>query len=148
MTRSGKLMTRSGKFAAGTAIAALLSLGAAPALAQSGAAAEQGATGPAPTQQDAAAYPDTLLEAFATAAVEVSEVRADYARRLAEAEDRGEAEALVSEAQERMIAAVEAEEDITVEQYSAIATSAETDPELAERLALLIEERTGAPGEG
>jgi len=91
-------------------------------------------------------FTDEELTAFVTAALDVWNVREDYAAQIAEAEDEAAALALVAEAQAEMVAAVEEADDITIERYTEIGTAAEEDPVLATRLNEMISaEVSGEP---
>jgi len=88
-------------------------------------------------------FTDEELTAFVTAALDVWNVREDYAAQIAEAEDEAAALALVAEAEAEMVAAVEEADDITIERYTEIGTAAETDPVLAARLNEMISAEVG-----
>ena len=126
------------------ALAALLAT--APAWAQTEGTTEATPVPPAEgtTDQDVAAtFDDATLEAFVTAALDVREIRTDYETRIAEAGDQAAAEELATEAREEMLQAVEASGDITVEEYMAVGTAAQSDAALAERLTALFQEQGG-----
>jgi len=95
----------------------------------------------APPPAVAADFTDSQLEAFADAALRVAEIRDEYQIALAEAESEAEQEELVTEGNGAMLAAVEDAPGITIEEYIIIGEAAAADPELGERLAMLIETR-------
>ena len=149
-----------------TAIAAMFALSGAPAFAASHGMTEDDATdmqdgmntgdevqaeGGAETDDGTmtagTGFTDAQLDAFVTAALDLRAIREDYARQIAEAADEAAAEALVVEAEAEMLAAVEATDDITPEEYMAIGNAAQTDPELAERLTARFEAEMQMPGE-
>lgn len=144
-----------------SAAAALLALAAGPLAAQGDdtAATTEGTDGTVQAETGAtdmetgdgeavAGYAPATLEAFASAAIDLNEVRAEYADRIAAAADRAEAEALVAEAQAALVNVVRDAENITVEEYAEIGNAAQQNPELAERLTMLIQERAEAMGLG
>lgn len=92
---------------------------------------------PMQQQQQPAAEPhsfsDSELEQFASAFVEVEEVRNEYGPRLGEADDMEAATEIQQEANELMTQAIE-DSGLTVETYNAIAQSTQTDPELREQI--------------
>lgn len=92
-------------------------------------------------------FTDEQLDAFVTAAMDMREIREDYAQQIAEAADESAAEALVIEAQEKMLAVVEETDSITPEEYVAIGSAAQTDAELAARLSARFEAEMQVPGE-
>lgn len=120
-----------------TAAIALAAMGAgAPAaFAQATAPADQqGATG-TQTQMGTmtSEISDQDLERFTSAEAKVSDIRDDFSERLSQAEDQSEAQALQLEAQEKMVEAVQSE-GLAVPKYNEIATRAQTDPELQQRM--------------
>ena len=75
------------------------------------------------------------------AAVDLSTVRTEYEQKIAEAPSEEDAQQLAIEGQARMVEAVESADGITIEEYNEIGTAAQADPELAQRLTMLIEEK-------
>ena len=132
------------------ALAALLA--AAPAFAQTeGTPAPETAPVPeagAEGQEMAANFDDATLQAFVAAALDVRDIRMDYEGRIAEAADETAAEELATEAREEMLQAVENTDNITVEEYMAVGTAAQTDQELAQRLTMLFQEQDGGDVSG
>lgn len=124
---------------AATAVAAGLALAGAAALP----AAAQDDAPEAPEAPEAAApadFSDSQLEAFAQAAVDVAEIRDQYAMELNEIEDQAEQEQLVEEGNAAMLAAVEDNPDITLDEYLEIGEAAAADPELGERISTMIQD--------
>lgn len=80
------------------------------------------------------AVPDALLDSFIVAALSVSEIAESYQGRMQSAEDDAARQALASEAQAEMVAAVEETDGITVEEYMNISQAARADEELNQRL--------------
>lgn len=110
------------------ATAMSLAVAAAPAMAQSESAPESGA-----------AFSDSQLAAFAGAAIEVAGIRDQYSAALQEVETEAEGQALIDEGNAAMVSAVEDAPGITLEDYISIGEAAAADPELSQRIALLIE---------
>jgi hypothetical protein len=117
-----------------TAIALGLALGMSPAMYAT--AQETGTTAaPAPS------YDDATLESFVTAAMEVSAVREDYTAQLQTATSEEAAQALVEDANDAMLAAVDAVEGMDVDTYVAIGEAAQQDEQLAARITEIVEGR-------
>ncbi len=116
--------------ASGVAMAALL---AAPAVGQTDAV-------PAPSVS-ADEITEAQLEAFADAAMRVAEIRDEYQAALAQAESEAEQQELVAEGNNAMLTAVEDAPGITIEEYIIIGEAAAANPELGDRLAMMIETR-------
>lgn len=97
----------------------------------------------AQTAGDAAvAVTEDDLNAFATAAIAVAEVRDAYLARIDTAADEAEQAALAEEGNMAMVAAVEETPGITLERYIEIGAAAEADEELGTRIVMLIQEMT------
>lgn len=77
---------------------------------------------------------DELVSSFVAAALNVAEVAEEYQPLIETAEDATQRDALVEQAQVAMATAVESTEGITVEEYMAISSAAQSDPELNARL--------------
>jgi hypothetical protein len=146
-------MTHAKNFTAG-ALAALLALGSAPVVAQT--SGSDGSTDAMPqngTSESAgttAEFSKDKIDAFVLAAVDLSEVRSEYQQKIAQASTEDEKQQLAVEGQAKMAEAVEQADGITIEEYTEIGTAAQSDPELAQRLTMLIEEKMGttnAPAE-
>lgn len=105
-----------------------LAMAAAPVLAQSESAPVTGA-----------AFSDSQLAAFAGAAIEVAGIRDRYSAALQDVESEAEGQALIDEGNAAMVSAVEDAPGITLEDYISIGEAAAADPELSQRIALLIE---------
>lgn len=112
-------------------------------------------TMPAPAEQPPAAAPlpdmapapevdDAKLQSFVTAFLQVNEVGQEYQPQLeAAAGDEAEQARLQEEASAQMVQVVENSDGITVEEYSAILTSAQSDPDLAGQINELIRQNVG-----
>ncbi|MGM0552616.1 MAG: DUF4168 domain-containing protein [Pseudomonadota bacterium] len=72
---------------------------------------------------------DTFVDAF----VAVQKVREDFAERLQDAEDEGDAQAMQQEAQDAMVSAVE-DAGMDVEEYNEVAMALQNDPELMQEV--------------
>ncbi|WP_162300817.1 DUF4168 domain-containing protein [Alkalilacustris brevis] len=123
-----------------TAIAIILGFGAGaalPAMAQTG----DMPAAPAPTAP-ATDFSEEQLMAFAEVAVEVSEIHEHYAVQLDAADSDAEREGLIEEGNAAMLAAVEEAPQITVEEYLEVGEAAAVDPELGQRISMIIQEMT------
>ena len=89
--------------------------------------ADAGEQAPAPEISDAE------IEAFAAALIDVQEIGQAWTQRMQEAEDQEAIAEMREEARAEMTAAIE-EHGLTVEEYNQIATAAQDDPELAQRI--------------
>ena len=89
-------------------------------------------------------FPQEKLDAFVLAVAGLTEVRAEYERKIASAGTSEEKQQLVREAQSKMAETVEQSPGITVQEYSEIGAAAQADPEFAQRLTMLIEEKMNA----
>lgn len=125
----------------GTATIASLALAPlAPALAQTSEQADPEQMQPAPDMQ----FDEADLESFADAAMKVMALRQTFDVRLQAAEDEGEQQALVQQAQQEMTAAIEETDGMDVETYTAIGDAAQSNQALSQRVIALIEERMPA----
>jgi len=106
-----------------------------PALAQS-AAAESGAV----------SFSQDQIEAFVQVALRVAEIRENYAEALETAETEEEQDRLIREGNSAMLAAVEDAGQITIEDYVTIGEAAAANPELGQRILMLMEEHASAGG--
>lgn len=80
-----------------------------------------------------AEFTEAQLAAFMVARAEVREIQSEYASRLQEVTDDQEVARLQSEAQEKMLEAVQ-DEDLTVDEFNQMARKANSDPEFMDRL--------------
>jgi hypothetical protein len=78
------------------------------------------------------------IESFASAARQIREIRSKWQSRMQEADSAEKSQELQTQASAEMVSAVEAK-GLTVETYNAIATAARDNPELADRIAKLME---------
>lgn len=134
-------------FALIPAAAAIALAPLAPAMAQdSTATPEQGKTPEAQAQAPAPAkaYSEEQLSAFVTAAMDVAELRQDYAVKMKSAEDDAARKKLVEEANADMRKAVEEADGITVEQYIEIGRASAEDKALNDRIVAMLQERLPA----
>ena len=77
---------------------------------------------------------DTQVEEFVAAFLAVSQVRADYMPKIAEEEDEEARQAMVDEANDAVVAAVNDVTDMDAKTYVAIGKAAETDKALSDRI--------------
>ena len=75
-------------------------------------------------EAEAPAFTDAKLEAFAMAALDVSQIRQTYAAQLQEVSEEAEQQAIIEEANAAMMQAVENAPDISVEEYQEIGMAA------------------------
>lgn len=117
-----------------TVLAGALTLGVAlPLRAQDNKPQQQ----PAPTQQTEISQ--SQLEAFASVVLQVREIRSRWQSRMQGAESTEKAKEIQEQAAAELVSAVE-EKGLTVEKYNAIVTAARDNPELAGRIAKLMEQ--------
>lgn len=76
---------------------------------------------------------DADIEAFAAALIDVQQIGQDWTQRMQEAEDQDEIAQMREDAREEMTVAIE-EHGLSVQEYNEIATAAQGDPELAQRI--------------
>jgi len=79
------------------------------------------------------------LKSFASAAIEVQQIRSKWQTRMQEADNAEKAQELQVQVATEMVSAVQ-ERGLTVETYKAIATAARDNPDLAGRIAKLMEQ--------
>ena len=79
-------------------------------------------------------FSEAQIQAFAAAYVEVMEIGMGFEAQMAEAATDDERMSLQFEAQQQMVAAVEQLDGITVDEYNALLSAAQTDPALAEQV--------------
>lgn len=100
-----------------------------------------------PVEQPAApavAVDDAKIDSFVVAFLEVDKIGKQYAPRLQEAQSQDEQAKVRQEAGAAMQQAVESQSGITVDEYNAIITQAQSDPELATRINTKLREAGGA----
>lgn len=86
---------------------------------------------PAQTSQN---FPDDKLKSFAVAYLQVDKITQEYLPKMKEAKDTTAKEQVRTEAGEKMVKAVEGAPGISVDEYNQIAQSAQTDPDLANKI--------------
>ena len=79
------------------------------------------------------------LASFASAALQVQQIRSKWQTRMQEADSPEKAQELQVQAATEMVSAVQ-DQGLTVETYKAIATAARDNPELAGRIVKLMEQ--------
>jgi hypothetical protein len=103
---------------------------AGPALAQ-----ETAPPRPAPAQAEPSSrLSDEKLKAFAVAYLKVDKVRQDYTARIGGTQDQTARQSLKTEANKKMIEAVETAPDMSLEEYKTIITAAQADPAVAQKV--------------
>ncbi|SLN52426.1 hypothetical protein ROJ8625_02643 [Roseivivax jejudonensis] len=94
--------------------------------------------------QDAApetpVFEDAQIDAFASAVIEVTEIRDQYATELQGVEDETAQQELIDEANAEMRSAIEATDGLTMDDYMAINRAASMDEDLNQRIAQRLEE--------
>lgn len=83
---------------------------------------------------------DAKLRSFVVAFLEVNKVAQTYKPQLQAAENEEDQQRIQAEASRGMTQAVESTQGISVEEYNAIITTAQTNPEVAEQINTLIRE--------
>lgn len=106
--------------------AAMLALGAAPAVAQQ-------AQAPAATQQAPVNYSDTQLEKFVSASKKVAVISQEYTPKLQSTSDEATRQEVYREADEKMVSVVR-DEGMSVEEFNGINQAIQQDPALMERV--------------
>jgi len=91
----------------------------------------------APTEQ--LELSQSQLESFASAVLQVREIRSRWQSRIQGADSAEKVKEFQTQATAEMVSAVE-EKGLTVESYNAIATAARDNPELANRIAKLMDQ--------
>lgn len=125
----------------------LLALGllASPAaVAAASAQTTQPETAPAP---DAAPVDEGKLKSFAVAYLEVARVAQTYQPQIEQAADPDEQQRLREEATTGMMQAVEDADGITIEEYNAIFTTAQSNPQLAQQINTFVQEAAEEAGQ-
>jgi len=106
------------------------------------AAVAQQASPPPSTQAptSAAAQPsDEELQTFASAALEVREIGAEWQPRITEADSEEQAAEIQTQARDEMVEAVE-QKGLSVERYNEITQQVRSSPELAEKVTTYMQE--------
>ena len=97
----------------------------------------------AQTQQIKAIQPtDAQVNQYVSAARKVEKLVQDYQPRLQAAKDEIARQAIIQEADEKMVAAVQSD-GLTVEQYNGISVAVQQDPKLKERITTLFHQGSG-----
>lgn len=91
-------------------------------------------------QQQQQSFSDDKLRSFASAAVEVREIREDHAQKIEGVTDEDEHAKIVDETIQKMTTAVEDEPGITVEEYNQINQASQNDQELAQKIQTYLQE--------
>ncbi|KQV38277.1 MULTISPECIES: DUF4168 domain-containing protein [unclassified Rhizobium] len=127
--------------AALTAAAWSLIVVSTPAFAQEAAVPQAGAQIPATAP---AAISEEKLDAFAVAYLKVDSVRQSFAAKIGAEKDAVSRQKLQNEANKRMIDAVQNSPGVSVEEYRAIVSTAQVNPEVARKLQAKLK-ANGAP---
>jgi hypothetical protein len=98
-----------------------------------------GLAAPAFAQQ--ASFDDTVLDAYVTAALAVSEVEQEYTAELAQATSEEERQDLIATANEQIVATIESTPGVDFDTYVEISQTAQADPELNQRIVTMAQER-------
>ncbi len=89
---------------------------------------------PAGVQLAQASYSEEKLQSFASAAVQIQQIREDYTAQIQQAESEDERQQLAEEANNEMVGAVESAPGISVEEYNEIIEASAEDQELTQRI--------------
>jgi hypothetical protein len=82
----------------------------------------------------AAAFDEPTLQSFVVAFLQVDEINRTYLPQMQEADTPEEQQQIQQQATQEMVTVVENAEGISVEEYNTIIETAQTDPELAQRI--------------
>lgn len=88
-------------------------------------------------------YSDAKLEAFVTAALQVSDMRDELQAELEAAETEEARQQVVADANADIQSLIESSEGITVEEYTEIGQALGSNEELDARVGALVDEKTG-----
>ncbi|MCA1972171.1 MAG: DUF4168 domain-containing protein [Caenispirillum sp.] len=99
------------------------------------------------TQGQSTEFSDQQLQSFAAAVQGIQDVANEFAPRLRDASDPDQLAELQQEAESKMLTAVE-DEGLSVDEYNAIAVTAQTNPQVAETIRGYIVEDGGTQGQG
>jgi hypothetical protein len=94
--------------------------------------------------QTAQSYSDAKLQAFAQAAVKVSEARRAWAPKIRKAQQQGnkqEAQKMADQATQEMRTQIEGVDNISVQEYRQIAKAAQNDKQLAKKLSGMVKSK-------
>jgi hypothetical protein len=84
-------------------------------------------------------FEDAQIEAFASAVIDVTEIRDRYAAQLQEAQSEEDQQALIEEANAKMRSAIEETDGLSFDDYMAINRAASMDQELNAKIAQRLE---------
>lgn len=90
--------------------------------------------GQADSKGAGAAISEQKIEAFAVAYLQVDKVRQEYSAKIEATSDEPAKKQLQTEGSKKMVDAVKASPAISVEEYSAILTAAQSDPTVAKKV--------------
>lgn len=96
------------------------------------------------TMQEQMVLTEEKLESFVDAALDVQGVTEDFAPRAEAAETDAERQALAEEANTAIRDVIDETPGITVEEYVAIGQAAQQNPELAQRITVMAQEKAAA----
>ena len=88
----------------------------------------------APATAAESEYSDDKLRAFVAAAVMIGDMSSEWREKIEAAPSEEEANQLREQAGQELAAAIDAADDITLEEYNDISVAARADPELATRI--------------
>jgi len=86
---------------------------------------------------------DAKLESVAKAYIEVVAIQEEYRPRIEAAQSPEEAQQLQQEANQEMVEAIEAQDNVTLDEYNTIIQAAQMDEELGARLSAHIQRELG-----
>ncbi|MBD9650685.1 DUF4168 domain-containing protein (plasmid) [Ensifer sp. PDNC004] len=91
-----------------------------------------------------AAISDQKIEAFAVAYLQVDKVRQEYSAKIEATSDAAAKKDLETEASKKMVETVQASPTISIEEYSAILTAAQSDPAVAKKVQAKLQDTAPA----
>lgn len=92
-------------------------------------------------QPQAQEFSEAQIDAYADSALEITKIHNEMAPQIQAAQTEAEKNQMFVEMQKEMVSAVEAAEDISVEEYNAISQAAQQNPQLANRIRTEVEAR-------
>lgn len=105
-----------------------------PASAQQATQDKQSTQGQPDSSGAATAVSDQQIEAFAVAYLQVDKIRQEYSAKIGATSDATAKQQLQTEASKQMVQAVKTSPGMSVEEYKAILTAAQTDPALGKKV--------------
>lgn len=100
----------------------------------------QETSGASRTTEAAASVDDRTIDAFARSYLQIAQLQQQYDQVVRQATDQSQIEAAQSQTNQRALAIIEEEDDLTLEQFQQIQLHIERDPQLRERVEASVRE--------